>query len=310
MAEILTFKSKLLREGDPWQVDLSQFYVSLEVDQKLYQRDLQNFLRRFAVTEDAGDVGPQDMVTLTRTSENQRFNKPHMTIRVGLGLFSRELEQQILGWKKGQSGTVTVKSQPVGVTVESIRRERLPEVDDALAARCGIPGIHTAEDIHTYCKGKQLEEALEEPADEAFAHLVREVFAASEFALDPEETAISRERMAEEMKDNSIFSLPEDTFLEQFGCSKEDMLEQMRDSGEAVLKSALLGQAMLERAGKLVTSDDYEAYLARFLGAGDRALEQVRQEKPVLYYLLDTYGDYFMNEMEELALRRLEAAAV
>ena len=310
MAEILTLKSKLLREADPWQVDLSSFYVSLEVDQQLYERDLQNFLRRFAVTEDAGEVASQDMVTLRCVSENKRFNKDHITIRVGLGLFSRELENQLLGWKKGQRGTVTVKEQPVEVTVESIRREVLPEVDDALAARCGIPGIHTAEDIHAYCKGKQFEEALEEPADEAFAHLMREVCAASEFALDPEETAISRERMAEEMKHNSIFDLPEDTFLEQFGCSKEDMMEQMRNSGEAVLKSALLGQAMLERAGKLATSDDYEAYLTRFLAAGDKTLEQLRKEKPILNYLLDTYSDYFMNEMEELALRRLEAAAV
>ena len=310
MAEILTLKSRLLREADPWQVDLSSFYVSLEVDQQLYQRDLQNFLRRFAVTEDAADVAAQDMVTLRCVSENKRFNKDHITIRVGLGLFSRELENQLLGWKKGQRGTVTVKEQPVEVTVESIRRETLPEVDDALAARCGISGIHTAEDIHAYCKGKQLEEALEEPADEAFTHLMREVCAASEFALDPEETAISRERMAEEMKHNSIFSLPEDTFLEQFGCSKEDMMEQMRNSGEAVLKSALLGQAMLERAGKLATSDDYEAYLARFLAAGDKTLEQLRKEKPILNYLVDTYSDYFMNEMEELALRRLEAAAV
>lgn len=316
MAESLHLRSKLLREADPWQVDVSQFQIPLTVDQKIYERDLTNFLRRFATQQEAAEIAPQDMVTLTCTSELPRFCKDHITIRAGMGLFSRELENQILGWKSGQCGTVTVKGQAVTVTVESIRREILPEVDDGLAARCGIPGIHTAKDIHTYCKGKQFDEILEEPLDEAYAYLSRTVLDSSEFELDSEELAYSQDQMVRELgksplfQDISMDNMPEEMIQERFGCTKAELLDNMRLSGTLVLKAALLGQAMLERAGQLSTAADYEAYLRRYLEGGDKTEEQVRQEYPVLGYLLDTYGDFCMTTLEELTLRRLKEAAV
>lgn len=312
MADTLRLKSTLLREGDPRQVDVSQFQIPLTLDQKLYERDLTNFLRRFAVQEEVSEIKPQDMVTLSSTSDNPRFCKNHITIRVGLGLFSRELETQLLGWKAGQNGTVTVKGQCVTVAVESIRREILPEVDDALAARCGVPGIHTAKDIYIYCKGKQFDELLEEPLDEAFAYLSRIVLDKSEFTLDPEELEYSQDRMVRELNQNSLFretgidGTPEETFREIFCCTKAELLDSMRLSGTLVLKAALLGQAMLERAGKLSTTADYEAYLRRYLEAGNKTEEQARSEHPITGYLLDTYGDHCMNTLEELTLHRLK----
>ena len=168
MAEFLYLKSKLLKAADPWKVDVSQFCIPLTVNEALYEKDLLNFRRRFATTVDVGEVAVQDMVTLTCDSENNRFCKEHITIRIGMGLFSKELETALIGWRVGQMGTVTAKGQPVCVTIEGIRRENLPEVDDALAQRCGIPGIYTAQDIHKYCKGKQFASELEGPADEAF----------------------------------------------------------------------------------------------------------------------------------------------
>lgn len=316
MAEYIYLKSKLLRAADPWKVDVSRFRIPLTVNQALYEKDLLNFLRRFATVEETAEIAAQDMVTLTCDSENPRFCKEHITIRIGMGLFSKELETQLVGWKKGQIGTVTVKEQPVCVTVESIRRENLPEVDEALAQRCGIPGIQTAQDIHNYCKGKQFEKELEGPADEAYAHVSREVLDGSEFALDQEELRFAQEKMVQELYKNPMFadggfeSMPVETFREIFGCEKEELVENMRVSGALVLKSALLGQAMLEQAGKLCTMTDYEAYVGRHIGVDGKTEAQVRQEKPLVGYIMDMYADHFMNAMEELSLRRLQEAAV
>lgn len=312
MTEPIRLKSRLLREGDPRQVDISQFQIPLTVDPKIYERDLLNFRRRYSTVEDAAEAAAQDMVTLTCKSENPRFCKEHITIRIGLGLFSKELEEQILGWKPGQSGSVTVKGEDVNVAVERIQREKLPEVDDVLAARCGIPGIQTAGDIHAHCKGKQLDEALEEPLDEAFAYLSRTVLEASEFELDPEELTFSQEQMIRELNKNSAFrgagmnGMPEESFRELFGCTKAELLESMRLSGTFILQSALLGQAMLEREGRLLTMEDYEAYLRRYLDIDDKPEEQVRRDHPILGYLLDTYSDFCMNALEALTLRRLK----
>lgn len=316
MAEFLYLKSKLIHAADPWQVDISQFCVPLTVDEALYEKDLLNFRRRFATVEEAGEVAAQDMVTLSCQSENKRFCKAHITIRVGMGLFSRELESQLIGWKKGQTGMVSVKEQPVSVSVEDIRREILPEVDGTLAARCGIAGIQTAEDIYTYCKGKQFNDALEGPADEANAYLSRNVLETSVFELDAWELDFSREKMVQNLFENPMFanggfeSMPMETFREIFGCEKEELVENVRVSGKLVLQSALLGQAMLEQAGKLLTMADYDAYVGRHIGMGGKTEAQIRQEKPLVGYVMDTYADHFMTEMEELSLRRLREAAV
>lgn len=316
MADFLYLKSKLIRAADPWKVDVSRFCISLTVDEDRYEKDLLNFRRRFSTVEEAGEVAAQDMVTLSCKSGSKRFCKEHITIRIGMGLFSKELENQLIGWKVGQSGTVTVKEQPVLVTVEGIRRENLPEVDDALAERCGIPGIQTAQDIHKYCKGKQFADALEGPADDAYAYLSRTVLDTSEFELEEKELQFAREKMVQALYDNSMFAdggfdrMPNESFLEIFGCEKEELVENMRQSGAMALQSALLGQAALEQEGKLLTMADYDAYIDRHIGIDGKDEARVRQEKPLVGYIMDMYADHFMNEMEELSLRRLQEAAV
>lgn len=316
MSEYLYLKSRLLSAADPWQVDISQFRIPLTVNEALYEKDLLNFRRRYAVVEEADEIALQDMVTLTCQSDNKRFCKEHITIRIGMGLFSKELETQLIGRKKGQVGTVTVKGQQVCVAVEAIRRENLPMVDDALAQRCGIPGIRTAQDIHTYCKGKQFEQELEDALDEANAHVSRWVLEASRYDLDARELAFAQDKMVQALYSNSMFadggfeSMPDEDFRERFGCEKEELVENMRASGIMVLQSALLGQAMLEAAGKLRTMADYDAYIGRHTGVGGKAEALVRQENPVVGYIMDEYADHFMNEMEELTLRRLREAAV
>ena len=312
MENTIKLKSKLLREGNPFKADISQFMIPLTVDQRLYERDLMNFLRKFATIEDAAEVAPQDMVTLSCTAESPRFCKENITIRIGLGLFSKELENQLIGWRVGQSGTVTAKEQPVNVTVEAIKHEKLPEVDDALAQRCGVEYIKTAKDVQTYCKGKQFDGILEEPLDEAFPYLMRMLIDDSDFALDPAELDFSRELQEKQFLQSALFKersfndFTDEEFTEMFGISKEKMFESIKQSGDYTLKCALLGQAMLERKGKQPTEEDYKAYLCRFTDVSDLTEEQAADAHPITEYLLDYVAGYFMDKIEALTLRRLK----
>ena len=312
MENTIKLKSKLLREGDPFKVDISQFMIPLTIDKRLYERDLLNFLRKYATVEEAEEVAPQDMVTLSCSAESPRFCKEHITIRIGLGLFSKELENQLIGRSVGQSGEVTVNEQPVNVTIEAIKREKLPEVDDALAQRCGIEYIKTAKDVHTYCKGKQFDDILEEPVDDAFPYLMRMIIADSDFELDPEELDFSREMNANQFLQSALFKersfddFTDEEFLEAFGTSKEKLLDGMKEGGEYTLKCALLGQAMLERMGKQPTEEDYKAYLHRYTDISDLTEEQAARAHTVTEYFLEQVAGYFMDEIEALTLRRLK----
>lgn len=73
MANVIGLKSRLLREADPMEADISQYKIPLTVDEAVYERDLLNFRRKFAATVEAETVAAQDMVTLTCRSELPRF---------------------------------------------------------------------------------------------------------------------------------------------------------------------------------------------------------------------------------------------
>lgn len=316
MREYLKLKSRLLRAADPNRIDVSGFRIPLIVDEVLFQRDLLNFRRRYAEQVQGESVQSQDMVTLTCTSGVKRFNKPHITIRIGMGLFSKELENALLGWKVGQTGSVTVKDQAVSVSVENIQREVLPEVDDALAKRCCIPGIETAADILTHCKGKQFDGVLEEAQDEAFAFVSREMLDGSEFELEPDEVDCCQQMMIRQFKESPLFqelgydATPDEVIREMCGSTKAELMENALLSCTYTIQSAVLGQAMMEQQEALHTSADYVAYLSRRPNAGNKTYAQLTQEYPLTEYLLTEYGDYCMNTLEELTLRMLKADIV
>ena len=311
MANIITLKSRLLRAGDPMQADISRFKVPLTPDETLYERELLAFRRRFAATEEAGEVAARDTVTLTCHSELPRFCKEHIGVRVGQGLFSRELENQIIGWKAGQTGEVTVKEKPVTVTVERVQREILPEVDDAMAARCGEPGIRTAKDIHAWCRGKQFDDELEEAASEVYRVLSQHVIETSEFQIDPEELAASEKRMIDDfiqgpLRGQSLDSISDEEFQERFFQSKEGHLAFLHMVAGNIIQDALLGMARREELGRPVTEDDYTAWLRRYIENKGISEEEARQAHPVLEYAIDQLAGEYMDYMEALALFRLK----
>ncbi len=315
MSNELRLKSKLIREADPWSVDVSAFQIPLTVDENRAQEDLRNFLRRFAETKSAEEVADQDMVTLSCAGAVPRFNKNHITVRVGKGLFSRELEQGMIGMKQGETGTVLVKGEPVSVTIEGITREVLPEPTDELAARCGIAWIHTGEDIIKYCRGKQFDEALAEQGDNVYGLLMREVEENSAFELDPEEVEATQGKTLREICKNSwakgrtLDEIPDEEFRENFQSSKEEFLNMWAGVGESMVRSALLGQAMRDRAGNPLTEADYERYLQRYVDMGKSA-EEAREQHPVREFLVDTLAGEWMDEMERIAPERLKEGYV
>ncbi len=294
MQDVLTMRSKLIQAGDPWSVDLSAYKIPLEVDEDRAQRDTVNFLRRFAEKVEAEEVQDQDTAVITCSSELPRFNRESLPLRVGVGLFSRELEQQLIGWKKGQTGTVTVQGKPVSVTVQAIQREVLPEITDELAARSGNPLLRNAADIRRWCRGNQFDDALEGPADEAFTHLMQAVAADSVFEKDPDEVQYARDLS---LRQANI--TPEKA--EEIGVPYENLREMIAQSGESLIEMALLGLHAHPR-----TVADYEAWLPRFVRDGGTVDDVVRAAHPVLEYLLEIVAGDYMDELELMALFRLK----
>lgn len=311
----LTLQSKALSVCDPGRIEISRFAVPLEADPQKLARDVVNFRKQFAVQEEADTVEKEDMVTLSCKSAVPKFNKEHLTVRVGLKLFSKELEEKLIGMSKGETRTLIVSDVPketVEVIVERIVRELLPELTDELAAESGLPDVRTVEDVYAYCRYKQYDRVLEEPADDAFAYLANELVSRSEFCIEEEELATARVIMRRVMSEASVFGgrriedIPEEEFPELCGTEKQAFIDNMSRIGDYTLKAAVLGQAMKEKAGTLLTDQDYDGYIAKRAAAVGRPEEEVRRENSQEEYIINTYSEFFMDTMESYTMKKLK----
>jgi len=261
--EKAVLKSKALKVYDFRNVDVSEYAVKLPLDEKRYERDLTNLLRRFSTHVNGDSVQKDDMVQISCSSELEKFNKEHLKLRAGLGLFSKELEGQLIGMELNQANTVTVNGSKATVTVESIEREILPELTDELAEKSGLEDVHTAEDLKAFCRWKQYDgyEAFEENADEAFSYTAGQVMENSLFELDEGE------------KEESYQSLQAYANVEG---DPEVIEKQRRTTAETLLKAAVLGEEL-----KDLTEEDFD-HQGTFTG-----------------FLIDSYSDAYLTAMEK-----------
>lgn len=103
--------------------------------------------------------------------------------------------------------------------------------------------------------------------------------------------------------------IPEEEYQELFHCSKEEYINMWAGMGESMIRSALLGQALRDRAGKPLTEADYQRYLQRYVDMGKSA-EEARAQHPVREFLVDTLAGEWMDEIERIAPERLKEGYV
>lgn len=310
--ESIKLKSKALFVADYRAVDIRQFALPLQVDEKRYEHDVLNFRKRFATVVQADCVADQDHVTLSCQSCIPRFNKQHIVVRIGLGMFTNELEQQLIGAAVGQEVTATVKGEPVTVQIESISRQILPELTDELVKTAGIDGVETVSDAYFWCKGHQFDEALEDQADEVFAYIAGQAIDSSKVELDESELDIAYQstfsilKSASALEGRSLDELSDAEFEEIFYMPHSAMEEHLRITATALLKSAVIGSVLMEQAGQAVTMDQYEADIARLVDATKQSEDTVRCKNPPIKFAIDSYNSYYLDLLEAYAMRKLK----
>ena len=282
----LRLKSRLVQGCRFEDVDLSRFAVPLVPDAARTQEELDRFLRGFAQTIAVPDVEAGDMATIACRSSNPRFCRERITVRVGMGLYSRALEEALVGMRVGETRRVDVEGTDVEATVCACTRQVMPELTDELARRSGLPGVRTADDVREYCRFKQYDEAVEDNADDAFTYLGGEVVRRSDFELDEEEREVSLALAY------SYLNLDEDEDVadEEAGYDRKQIAQQV---AESTLLAAALGQEET-----VITAEDYEEYLRRRATAFECTVEEMREREPLCEYLLCTYSDWYLEEAE------------
>ena len=288
----LKLRSEIIKSCPFGSIDISAFVVPLKADEARYEQDIKKFCRKFAKKVMAQDAAEDDMATISCESENPKFQKKSITLRLGLGLYSKELEEKICGMKVGESKKVTAEGSAVTVTLLSSERELIPPLTDDLALKCSDPDIKTAEDIKEYCRFKQYEDIVDERFDDAYSFFSKELLGRSEFSFKEDEIQASLSEAKKSMSPNAQSNVSGEDF---------DIAEFEQKLARSMLIAALFGQEMAA-----VTEADYEEYLEKTALASECSTEEVRSSEPVMEYLIYAYSDIFIEKTEKYVLKRLK----
>ena len=288
----LKLRSEIIKSCPFDSIDISAFVVPLKADEARYEQDIKKFCRKFAKKVKAADAAEDDMATISCESENPRFQKKSITLRLGLGLYSKELEEKICGMKVGESKKITAEGSAVKVTLLSSERELIPPLTDDLALKCSDPDIKTAEDIKEYCRFKQYEDIVDEHFDDAYSFFSKELLGRSEFSFKQDEIQASLSEAKKSMSPNAQSNVSGEDF---------DIAEFEHKLARSMLIAALFGQEMAA-----VTEADYEEYLEKTALASECSTEEVRSSEPVMEYLIYAYSDIFIEKTEKYVLKRLK----
>lgn len=302
MAEELKLRSRALEIYDYCHVDISQFITGFTVDEAQLQKDMDRILRRYGRKEDAAVVSDGDTVTLNCASETARYNKTNAIVPVGKGLFSRELEQQMVGMEEGDKRTLTADGAAVEVEILRISHTVLPELTDENVASFGMEGVTTADDLRRWCIAKQVDGFLleDENPDMASAFVWQEVAKNSRIQRDDEECAHVMARVEAKLGEK-----PEN------GGEESEAIDPdfLRSIFLSELDLAAAGYELMVRDGKTLTTDDYTAYLDKLAEAyPDRSRAELEAEHSVEAFAIEHYADYLAQTIDGYVAETFKAA--
>lgn len=301
MAEELKLKSRAVEIYDFRQVDISDYITGFTVDESQLQKDLERVLRRFGRKEPAQRVSEGDTATLTCRSAAARYNKTGVTVLVGKGLFSRELEGQLVGMEQGETKTLTADGEDVTVEISRITHTALPALTDENVASFGMEGVSTVADLRRYCIGRQVEAFLleDENPDFASAFVWQEVAKHSRIDRDPNECARASERAEEKMREAAADG------------SAEVDLEMFRNIFLTELDLAVIGADLMGREGKILTTGDYEKYIDKQVEAyPNRTRADLEREKSKETFAISRYADYLATAIDAYVTEAFKKALV
>lgn len=291
MAEaIMVLKSKMLGTISYDQVDISGFVPAFTPDEERLQQDITRIRKQYGRKESAQTAAEGDLLTVCCQSEAARFCKKSILVQLGKGLWNKELEAGLTGVSVDTEVILHAGDIPVTCRILKIARTILADLTDETVANWQDERFSNTKELHAYCIDKQILRFLDDSAEaeEAAAAIWQTAAKQGKFFLDEEEYETISKEYREVMNASMVQDETDDSdTVEEF--DNEMLIKQM---SEAELKSATIGQHMMEQEGKLLTEADYEDYLAKRAREGENR-EETEKRCPRFRFMKERYAEYY-----------------
>ena len=258
----------------------------IDIQLKMLQ---QNLAKREHITEER-PVQEDDFVSIDYEGfkDGQPFvetqKTKNFTMKVGAGSILKEFDEQIIGMQAGESREVQVKFPEdyfneklanheitFQATVNEIREEKLPEIDDEFAKQLGqyenLDAVKKAiTDNLTQGYDKRAEHELNEQIFEA-------LIAKTEFELPESMVEYELEGIVEETERSFAYY---NKSMEEAGLSKEKLSEQYRGTAEKQVRRHLILSQIVDQEKLTLADEDLEKGFEDIAANVNQPVEQIR----------------------------------
>lgn len=301
------FCSKLLKAYGYQNVDLTSFCIPFEVDEEALAESLLFVRKKYARLEPVRVVERGDFAELSCKSEKAKFQKDAISVCVGKNLYSKELEEKLIGLPAGETAEIEIDGAVVTVTVKSIQRSVLPDITDDFV-NATFETLTTVAELKEWYTNEQFKEHVKTLALQAAEAITAEVIAKSDICLDEEERLAARKSGEEILRDHWRFngveldSLTDEEAEEMFGYpSVSAYIDWFADLSERDICTAMLGYELLVNGGHVFTLAEYEAKLQKNAEEANMSVEALREKFTFQAFVRQKSSEYYSETLEDYA---------
>lgn len=261
-------QSRLIKEFDFREADVSGEDFTYEIDKKFIEKELLHIRKKNKIVNEVEEVKAADIVVFSLKSINPKLNREKVSINAGLGLFNKEIEAALIGMKKGESKTIEVDNESVGIDIINVKRSEIPELTDEMAKKEKIDNITDVKSLMEYLEQLYEDEknkAIDEKSYNLVENVIKQVVTKSKFDIKEEDIQylsdleINKARVLCELEGLILEKMTPKDFEGKIPVrSYDEFLKLVNDIKKEQLLVLLLGLKNAEKDGYKVLKEEYD----------------------------------------------------
>lgn len=297
-------ESKIISVYDYHNIDLSEYQKQFIPDEAAVQKEISSLQNKYCRWEEGEEICKGDIVSCRLQSELPRFQKENAQIAVGSGLLNRELEDSLVGKRKGEPVCVRAEGADVTVSVEEIRHRIVSDLTDSQIKDLGIDGVQNLEGFKTYLARQQREKFLDEIEYPAIQYVTSEVLRESDVVVKKKDwqqavqMELEKYRVLAGMEGLKLETMTEAEFEGKIPVrSYHELLAMVQEQNWDTVAECLIGKTYADRKGYQPDQEGYQKFIREYMEFWHNTEEEAKRITSYDYYVFQEYTGCFYKEL-------------
>ncbi len=285
--------TKVTKLYDFTQCELPDSLFNIKIHQKDIDKEVITAAEHFLTLEEQdGEIIAGDIVAVSVKSADELMNSDCDRFVIGKGFYSDEVENALLGKKKGDTVSVKYNDADADITVLSVVRRIVPELTDEMAAKLQIEDeeISTRDEYIDYVKSQLESEDKEKKQNAIWTLVSRKLLSESEFEIDTAEIDKKYETDFNYLKEQLEDDIEE--FMQaKYHCkTMEENLKKFKDDIKRSYLIFAIAEPQAKEEGIEWSEDDYNATIEAMVN-DDYTVEELKASM--------SYEDFTKQQAED-----------